>query len=75
MAVIEKPGDEKSGQHKEQVDAEQPVLGHGDDGALDPVGRQHRPDEVKDQNHQHGQATDPIEDRQMSPQAARRTGG
>ena len=52
--VIEDAGDEEAGQDEEQVDAVGPVIGHADDGALDPVGRQRVADEVEQQDHQDG---------------------
>jgi len=47
MGVVEDASDEEAGQDEEQVDAEEPVIGHADDGALDPVRGQHLADEME----------------------------
>ena|ERR1700742_4741598 len=44
------------------------MLGHSNDGTLDPICRQHLPDEVKDENHHDGQSADTVEFRQVSAQ-------
>ena len=72
--VVEDAGDEEAGQDEEQVDAVGPVARHEDDGALDPVGRQHVADEVDQQDHQDGQAPHPVEHRQVSMQVGQRAG-
>src|SRR5215472_8666575 len=72
--VVEDAGDEKTGQDEEQIDTEESVLGDADDGALDPIAGQHLADEVEHQDHQDGQAPDPVERRQVPTQAQRRSG-
>ena len=72
--VVENAGDEEAGQDEEQLDAVGPVVGHADDGALDPVGRQHVADEVEQQDHQDGQAPHPVQHRQVSTQVGPRAG-
>ena len=49
--VVENAGDEEAGQDEEELDAVGPIVGHADDGALDPVGWQGRADEVEQQDH------------------------
>jgi hypothetical protein len=72
MGVVEDAGDEEAGQDKEQLDAVRPVARHEDDGALDPVGRQHVADEVDQQDHQDGQAPHSVEHRQVTMQVGPR---
>jgi len=66
--VVENAGDEEAGQDEEEFDAVGPIVGHADDGALDPVGRRHVAYEVKQQDHQDGQAPHPVEHRHVSAQ-------
>ena len=66
--VVEDASDEEAGQDEEQLDAIGPVVGHADDGAFDPVARRHVADEVEQHDHQDGQATHPVQHRQVSTQ-------
>ena len=64
--VVKNAGDKEAGQDEEQVDAVAPVACYQDDGALDPVSRQHIANEVDQQDHEDGQAPHPVQRWQVS---------